>query len=242
MRTMDWKPNEDLIKWGNEHFKALSVDAMWTPQDSGVQFMKTAEDTFQLVFMYNHPTAREHYEKLSLLLKECGYKVLQPDDVEVQTPPLNPQMQMQMEHEHKQKVAQGWKCQCGYPLANNELEKNVLEFVETIDAELDDGTTAPLELWRYIVPCNQCGDDISIDPDDFLLLAGDEAFMKWNNGEESLQALTRNNIVDLAEAGCFDESVPPFITLLGKTYKDEKVPPWMWGTTVRIVHHGGEEE
>ena len=46
VRTMDWKPNEDLIKWGNEHFKALSAKPMWTPQDSGVQFMKTWKDAF----------------------------------------------------------------------------------------------------------------------------------------------------------------------------------------------------
>ena len=58
--------------------------------------------------------------------------------------------------------------------------------------------------------------------------------MKWNNGEETLAALTRNNIVDLADAGCFDESVPPFITLLGKTYKGEKVPPWMWYNPLRL--------
>ena len=48
MRTMDWQPSEDLIKWGEEHFASMAVDSIWSPDDSGVTFRKTDDKTYAL--------------------------------------------------------------------------------------------------------------------------------------------------------------------------------------------------
>ena len=81
----------------------------------------------------------------------------------------------------KQEVAQSWTCECGFPLANNDFSKSHYEYVETIDAETSGGGTAPIDLWRILLGCNSCGNDLTIDPDDFHLLAGDDEFMRWRN-------------------------------------------------------------
>ena len=205
MRTMDWQPSEDLIKWGEEHFASMAVDSIWSPADSGVTFRKTDDKTYALVYRMNHPVSEQHYERLTILLKECGYTVDEPDDVQVVTPPLNPQAQAHMEFERRQEIARAWVCECGYPLANCDLESATPEYVETVDAQTDTNETVPIDLWRYMLKCSNCGKVNSVDPDDFHLLAGDELFMQWGSSDRQYIALTRAQLKDFADAGLFDE-------------------------------------
>ena len=69
VRTMNWKPNEELIAWGKEHLSAIPVDGIWSPEGSGVQYRKMVENTFALMFMYNHPTSQEQHEKFKILME-----------------------------------------------------------------------------------------------------------------------------------------------------------------------------
>lgn len=236
MRTMDWQPSEDLIKWGEEHFASMTVNSIWSPDDSGVTFKKTDEKTFALVYRMNHPVSEQHYDRLKILLGECGYNVEEPDDVQVVTPPLNPQAQAHMEFERRQDIARAWVCECGFPLANCELENHTAEYVETVEAATDTNETVPIDLWRYKINCGQCDTEISIDPDDFHLLAGDELFMQWTSSTHNYVALTRAQLKDFADNGMFDLTdsggYPDFITVLGQKCNDEPVPPWLWGLSV----------
>jgi len=236
VRTMEWQPSEELIDWGKEHFANMTVNSIWSPDDSGVTFKKTDEKTFALIYRMNHPVSETHYERLKILLDACDYVVEEPDDVEIVTPPLNPQAQANMEFERRQDIAKAWVCECGFPLANNELENNTAEYVETVEAETDTKETVPIDLWRYKINCAQCNEEISIDPDDFHLLAGDNLFMQWTSSTHNYVALTRMQLKDFADNGLFDLTddggYPEFITVLGQKKNDESVPPWMWGLSV----------
>ena len=236
MRTMEWQPSEDLINWGNEHFASMAVDSIWSPDDSGVTFRKTDDKTYALVYRMNHPVSEEHYERLTILLRECGYTVEEPDDVQVVTPPLNPQAQAHMEFERRQEIARAWVCECSYPLANCDLDNTECEYVETVEAQTDTNETVPIDLWRYMLKCSNCDKVNSVDPDDFHLLAGDELFMKWNG----YIALTRAQLKDFADAGMFDEGYDNGITVLGQERNGERVPPWLWGLSV--IHSPIREE
>jgi len=240
VRTMDWQPSEDLIKWGEEHFASMAVDSIWSPDDSGVTFRKTDDKTYALVYRMNHPVSEQHYERLTILLKECGYTVEEPDDVQVVTPPLNPQAQAHMEFERRQEIARAWVCECGYPLANCDLEGATAEYVETVDAQTDTNETVPIDLWRYMLKCSNCGKVNSVDPDDFHLLAGDELFMQWTSSDKQYIALTRAQLKDFADAGLFDEGYGNNITVLGQERNGERVPPWLWGLSV--IHSPLDEE
>jgi hypothetical protein len=224
VRTMDWKPNEELIAWGKEHLGAIPVDGIWSPEGSGVQYRKMGEHTFALMFMYNHPTSQEQHTKFKILMENCDYTVLEGDDVEMVTPALDPSRQMQDEYERKQAVAQGWACpECEYPLANSELEYRVDEFVETTEMELSNGEHAEIELWRCLSNCGGCGTVIPMEPDDYHLIAGDGLFMSWRSKDYRFTALTRGDMKDLADAGVQTGHV------LGSKYDGQRVPPWMWG-------------
>ena len=237
---MDWQPSEELIKWGKEHFASMSVDSIWSPDDSGVTFRKTDDKTYALVYRMNHPVSEQHYERLTILLKECGYTVEEPDDVQVVTPPLNPQAQAHMEFERRQEIARAWVCECGYPLANCDLENADAEYVETVEAQTDTNETVPIDLWRYMLNCDNCDNVNSVDPDDFHLLAGDGLFMKWKSSDKNYIALTRAQLKDFADAGLFNEGYGDNITVLGQERNGERVPPWLWGLSV--IHSSLDEE
>jgi len=240
VRTMDWQPSEELIKWGEEHFASMAVDSIWSPDDSGVTFRKTDDKTYALVYRMNHPVSEEHYERLTILLQTCGYNVEEPDDVQVVTPPLNPQAQAHMEFERRQEIARAWVCECSYPLANCDLESATAEYVETVDAQTDTNETVPIDLWRYMLKCGGCDKVNSVDPDDFHLLAGDELFMQWDSSDRKYIALTRAQLKDFADAGLFDEGYGDTITVLGQEKNGERVPPWLWGLSV--IHSPSDEE
>jgi len=242
VRTMDWQPSKELIQWGNEHFGMLAKDSVWSPEDSGVQYRKMDDNKFALIFMLNHPLAQEHHEKFSLLMEACGYEVEKPDGLQMVTPPLNPIQQAEMQHEMRQKIAETWACECGFPLANCDLEQRVDEYVETIDADVGDGQTTPVDIWRCIIQCSACGTDLSIDPDDYHLLAGDSLFMSWTSSTHHYTALTRAQLKDFADAGLFTDGYSANITVLGEKVGDEKVPSWLWGISVISKELNDEEE
>lgn len=223
---MSWEPEEELVAWAEEHFKTLSVGAVWSPDSSGVTYIKQDDDTFALVRMVDHPTAKEHHAKFSILFDAVGLKVIEGDGEIVVPPAMTPQENAVQEYEHKQNIAQGWQCSCEYPLANFELENKEVRFVEDREVLLSDGETQNIEVWAIEIACPNCENVIDMDPDDYNLLAGDADFMKWTNSVgTSFIALTRNQIVEIAEAGDVGVAV-------GKVCPDtgEKVPPWIWGT------------
>jgi len=242
VRTMEWQPTSELIDWGNDHFGKMAVDSIWAPDDSGVQYRKMSDNSYALVFMLNHPMAQEHHMKFTLLMEACGYTMEEPDALETVTPPLDPMAQAEMQYNAKQEIAQSWACECGFPLANNDLEKSKYEYIETVDADTSNGTTVPIDLWRVVIGCASCGQDINMDPDDYHLLAGDNLFMRWVSSTHKYVAQTREQLVDYAEGGAFDEGIAGMFTILGKMRNGERVPPWMWGITSIQTHLPLHEE
>jgi len=243
VRTMEWQPSEELIAWGMEHLAKLQVDAIWSPDDSGVQYRKMSETSYALIFMLNHPVAQEHHEKFTLLMEACGYEVTKPDGLEMVTPPIDPAAQAEMNYQQKRQIAEAWTCGCGFPLANCDHSKSAAEYVETIDAETSNGGTTPIDLWRITMECSACGVDNQIDPDDFHLLAGDDEFMRWRNGNTEYIALTREQLKDFADSGMFDEGYTNnVVTVMGKFRGEDRVPPWLWGISCIIKKNIAEEE
>lgn len=240
VRTMEWQPTTEMITWGKEHLGAIPVDGVWSPDGSGVQYRKTGENTFALMFMYNHPECEVHHERYRAIMGECGYEVLEGDGVQKITPPLDPMARMQQEFEMKQEQARGWLCpSCEYPLANCELDEREDEFIEVIDAELTEGDSAEVELWSCTIKCGGCSEEIKMNPDDYHLLAGDEYFMRWYvDDSHQFMALTRAQMKDMQDAGVLNGEV------LGSNYEGKKVPPWLWGSYAikRTITKSEEDE
>ena len=177
----DWQPESELLAWAKQHFESIPVNGVWSPDSTGVQYMKTDEKTWLLMSMYEHPDSKDYHNKMLVLMNAVGYEVATPDGFETITPPLDPSHQAEMHYQQKQELAMGWKCDCGEHLANFELENRTDEYVETIEAQLDNGQSAPLQLWRCHITCPTCETNIPMEPDDYHVLAGDELFMQFTN-------------------------------------------------------------
>lgn len=242
----EWQPEAELLTWAEEHFNSIPVNGVWSPDGTGVQYMKTDEKTWSLMSLYEHPDSKDYHNKMIVLMSAVGYEVATPDGFETITPPLDPSSQAEMHYQQKQELAMGWKCDCGEPLANFELENRTDEYVETIEAQLDNGQSAPLQLWRCHITCPTCEADIAMEPDDYHVLAGDELFMQFTNTTAKYTALTRMQNKDLAESGMFKgkplNDKDSMFCVLGETYEGERVPPWLWGCLVVRTYLPNEEE
>ncbi|GEM_PF-2063446 len=76
VNTMEWKPDEALVAWGNEHFDKMPVGSIWAPDDTGVQYQKLCQASYLLIFLRNDPLAQEHHKKFTMIMKACGYALV----------------------------------------------------------------------------------------------------------------------------------------------------------------------
>lgn len=222
----DWEPNEEAIEWAKQHFAHIGVGGVWSPDGSGVTYVRQDDDTFALMRMVDHPTATAHHARFKKLFDAVGIELLEGDGAVLVPPAMSAQENAEQEFEHKRQIAQGWRCECDYPLANFDLENRKDVFVEDKEVLLSNGDTHPVEVWSCNVICPSCDKEVTMDPDDYNLLAGDELFMRWTDSDGCVYvALTRHQMKEMADAGI--EGV-----VLGSTSPEtgDKVPPWMWGT------------
>ena len=241
----DWQPESELLTWAKQHFESIPVNGVWSPDSTGVQYMKTDEKKWSLMSMYEHPESKDYHNKMIILMNAVGYEIATPDGFETITPPLDPSHQAKMHYQQKQELAMQWKCDCGEPLSNFDLENRTDEYVETIEGQLDNGQSTPLQLWRCHITCPTCEADVPMEPDDYHVLAGDGLFMQFTNMTARYTALTRMQNKDLAESGMFVgkplNDKGSMFCVLGETYEGGRVPPWLWGCLVVRTHLPSEE-
>tara|TARA_R110002110_G_scaffold103942_3_gene262486 strand:- start:922 stop:1668 length:747 start_codon:yes stop_codon:yes gene_type:complete len=222
----NWEPNEELIEWAKQHFAGIGVGGVWAPDESGVTYIKQDDDTFALVRMVDHPTAHEHHHRFKQLFEGAGLNILEGDGLVTVPPAMTPQANAEQEFTHKQEIAKGWRCECGFPIANFDLEHRVDKFIEDKEVLLSSGDTTNVEVWACSLQCPTCEKEINMDPDDYNLLAGDELFMQWTDSMGGVYiALTRMQMKDMADAGISGVVLGALSPVIG-----QKVPPWMWGT------------
>jgi len=111
------------------------------------------------------------------------------------------------------------------------------EYIDTVDAPLSDGSTHTIQIWASNLPCGGCHETIVMEPDDFLLLAGDDAFMRWTapNGK-TYHALPRHVLKEMAEADEVDD-----LHIMGGSVEGHLAPPWLWGLVCTVVERSEEE-
>ena len=222
----DWQPNEEAVEWAKQFFAQIGVGGVWSPEGSGVTYVRQDESTFALVRMLDHPTAKSHHARFKKLFDAVSVELLDGDGVVLVPHAMSAQENLEQEFEHKREITQSWRCECELPLAEFDLAKRIDEFIEEKDVLLSNGDTTPVQIWGCCIICPSCEKEVRMDPDDFQLLAGDDLFMRWRDREDGIyKALTRMEICDLTDAGIMGVALGSKLT-----GTDERVPPWMWGT------------
>lgn len=220
----------ELQVWALEHFRMMADKAIWRPEGTGLRYRKDGETTLVLEQRVNHPQAEAHHEQLKELYASVSITVLD-DEVMLTDPSLSAEEAFRKEVQERQMIASAWKCECDMLLKDMELFLGVPTFMGEREVLFDDGETRTIEDWGVAIECNSCSKIITMNPDDYNLLAGDDLFMRYKcDKDHYMIALSRQQMYDMAEANELG-------ILVGATCPEsgDKVPPWMWGTYCKRV-------
>ena len=231
------KMNEEMKKWMREHFTNMAEGGIWMPENAGVTYQKKDSKTLTLLRVIDTEGCHDNHERIKAVAWDLGYNVEDKNAELVPEPQNHMEAQMQ-ELDMKRRIAQGWADKDGTRLVDMNVDAVYPRFVEDREVLLDNGDTTSVEIWEYPLLNPNTGETLSIDPDDFHLLMGDDRFMQYMNERgELLTALNRAQMLQAIDEGNTG-------VLVGTTdpHTDERVPPWMYGTYCSVVSTLGEEE
>ena len=229
--------NEEMKRWMREHFANMVEGGIWMPESAGVTYQKKDSKTLSLIRLVDSEGVRDNHERIKAVAWDLGYTV-KDDEAEI-VPGPSSQIEAQVQElEMKRKVAQGWADEDGTLLIDMNVDAVYPRFVEDREVLLDNGDTTSVEIWEYSLLNPNTEETLSIDPDDYCLLMGDDRYMQYmNENGELLIALSRAEMVKAIDEG--DNGV-----IIGTTdpHTGERVPPWMYGTYCAVVSTPGEKK
>jgi len=229
--------NEQMKTWMKEHFANMAESGIWMPENAGITYQKKDSKTLSLIRLVDSEGCRDNHERIKAVAWDLGYTV-KDDEAEIVPEPRNQMEAHVQELDMKRKIAQGWADKDGTLLVDMNLDAVYPRFVEDREVLLDNGDTTSVEIWEYSLLNPNTEETLSIDPDDYHLLMGDDRFMQYMNEDGQLMsALGRPEMIQAIDEGNYG-------VLVGTTdpHTGERVPPWMYGTYCKVIPILGEEE
>lgn len=225
--------DSELMKWAKKHFAEMKVGGVWMPEGSGLTYQKIDEKKWKLVRMVDNEQTKSNHDRMRVLMFDTGY-IIEDEDAEVVPEPRTMEEAQIQEMQMKREIAQTWADSDGTLLIDMDLKNVWPEYIEDREIMLDNGDTTSVEIWAYRAINPNTGGIVSIDPDDYHMLMGDQYFMRFKSivprvagtDYHVYSALSRQDMVEFIDAGGQGEGIG---SKLGDTI-DGKVPPWMWGT------------
>tara|TARA_R100000656_G_scaffold29869_1_gene26170 strand:- start:570 stop:1316 length:747 start_codon:yes stop_codon:yes gene_type:complete len=243
----------EMIEWAKKHFAEMSIGGIWMPEGSGLTYQKLEETRtgkgsakWRLVRRIDNEQTLSNHEKMKVLMFDAGF-ICEDKDAEVIPEPRSMEEAQIQELQMKREIAQTWADTDGTLLIDMGLENVWPEYVEDREVMLDDGETTSVEIWAYRPTNPNTGEVVSIDPDDYHMLMGDQYFMRFciSHDDEGVQfrALSRQEMVEYIDAGNEGIGIGSKIKINFKHgVVEDKVPPWMWGTYCEETDIKEEEE
>ena len=238
--------DSELMKWAKKHFAEMKVGGVWMPEGSGLTYQKIDEKKWKLVRMVDNEQTKSNHDRMRVLMFDTGY-IIEDEDAEVVPEPRTMEEAQIQEMQMKREIAQTWADSDGTLLIDMDLKNVWPEYIEDREIMLDNGDTTSVEIWAYRAINPNTGGVVSIDPDDYHMLMGDQYFMRFciSHDEERVQfrALSRQEMVEYIDAGNEGIGIGSKIKVHFKHgVVEDKVPPWMWGTYCEEIHMKEEEE
>lgn len=231
----DWT-SPQTVDWAKAHFASSPMGGVWSPDGSGLIFMKNDEKSWILNRAVQHPSCIEILHGIRTLMFDLGYNLDEADTV-WDEPPESLEEAQRLETEQKKQIALSWADVDGTKLSDMNPNETYPEYMGMEDMLLEGGDTREVEIWAYKLLNPNTKKHVKIDPDDYHLMTDDKSFMRYMNIEgDIVQALTRREMVETADAGEQGLLIGSFDP---KT--KEKIPPWLYGTYCKVVDVTEEE-
>ena len=226
----EWKPNKELSEWAKNHFKEMNIGGVWMPEGSGLTYKKGDGKSWTLVQMVDSNESKDNHERMKVLMWDVGIGI-NDGDFKTLPQPQNDMEAHMMEVQMKRELAQSWADKDGTPLIELGLEDVYPEYIEDREILMENGDPTTIEIWAYKALNTNTNEYISIDPDDYRLLMGDEMFMRFRHKDCIYRALNRQEMVE-----AIDNVKPKGLGVGSKVIEgvphseEPRIPPWMWGT------------
>lgn len=223
-----------VTEWGRKHFAESPISGVWSPDGTGLIFLKTDEKKWTLVRAVNHEATIDTLSGIRTLMFDLGY-ALDETDTEWDEAPKTMEEAAEIESSQKQDIANSWADEDGTKLKDMNPHETFPLYVKDNEVLLENGDTEVIEVWAYPLLNFKTGNTVDIDPDDYRLLTDDKHFMRYMNKEGVIiQALTRREMMEMGNAQDPDN----LGVLIGSIDPDtgEKVPPWLWGTYCQRIN------
>jgi len=234
-RLSNWT-DPRVVDWAKDHFQNSPQGGVWSPDGTGLIFMKSSDKEWILNGAIQHPACIETLHEIRALMLDLGYNLDEKNASWREAPESLEEAQL-LEMEQKKQIAMSWADKDGTKLIDMKPFDVYPEYMRTEDVLLEGGDVQKVEIWAYRLLNPNTGEHVEIDPDDYHLLTDDKSFMRYMNKEGNVvQALTRKGMVDAADndqLGILVGTVDP------KT--KEKIPPWLYGTYCKVVDVTEEE-
>lgn len=236
----------------------LREGGVWEPAGLGLSYIRTGEKSIALLTQENNPTSAQARIRMRLLIESVGWQVdeseAQLEDVEH----LTPQQRHMQEMMKRQEMAQNWNCNCGTPLSAFPLEEARWNCDGQEEMLTPDGQKGLVEQWSVITQCPVCDVVVPLEPYDYGLLAGDDAFATYSftvnpTGHQeikyTLTALSRPEIIAFmdkinGDTDNDDESSMTCSVVGTFFHHGHMLPPHVRGSVVSVSEEyiRGEEE
>ena len=72
----NWEPDEDMIGWAQRFFDSIPIGGIWSPEGSGVSYVKTSENAWSILRMMDHSIATAHHTSFKKLFAAIEVEIL----------------------------------------------------------------------------------------------------------------------------------------------------------------------
>ena len=226
MSEDNWEPSKEDIEWTEKILETLEPGKSWV--EGEMLFYCSEDKTLSLVSRTER--AEEPARRVGIVLEKLGWNHITDDVTIIPNDPL-------VAMEEAQKIATGWMCpHCeDERIINFDLQKVTWESQGKHKALTEDGIE---EFTRWCVHsyCPKCKEKVVLTPEDYALIAGEEAFYTWYTDKYVIRAMHREDIIDMV-----DNKRDIVTDVIGTDWHGIVVPPHMQGTFVSMTPIDEEE-
>ena len=79
----NWEPDEDMIEWAQRFFDSIPIGGIWSPEGSGVSYVKTSKDAWSLLRMIEHPIATAHHTSFKKLFAAIDVDIMEDSNSDI---------------------------------------------------------------------------------------------------------------------------------------------------------------
>ena len=233
-----------VVDWAKEHFASIPTSGVWAPDGTGLIFLKTNDEAWKLMRAVDHDSTKGALSGIRTLMFDLGY-YLDEQEVHWDDSPETIEEAAEIEASQKRDIANSWTDEDGMKLSEMDPYLAFPLLLGKNETNLDEGTKDSVDTWAFPLTNPETGRVTKLDPGDFRLLTDDRHYMRFRNSNGTIyQALTRKEIMDLADATAENDEVKaldvigfPDSQIVGSIDREtmESIPSWMWGTICGVI-------